>query len=235
MPDNRRPDGAAALSRTAPGQARPTARTLLSQSTSIMAGLTDYLVQHGTSVVFGNVLVQQLGIPIPAEPTLVLAGSLAARGLLSGGRVVVATVVATVMADAAWFFLGRRYGHALLKAMARLSITRGDARSEARFARWGLRSLLLARFVPGATQLLVPLAGARRVAPVAFLFYDFTGIVVWASVPVVGGMLLGRQADALFHAVSVGAMWLMLAPAVVVAVKVWRFRHPTKQPGRAAL
>src|SRR5438552_45931 len=48
-----------------------------------MHPITAHLAQHGVPLVFGNVLLQQIGVPIPAEPTLVVAGSLAAKGLLS--------------------------------------------------------------------------------------------------------------------------------------------------------
>src|SRR5260370_41370375 len=70
---------------------------------------TAYLLQHGLTLVFTNVLLQQMGAPIPAEPTLVVAGSLAAKGLLSPAAVVLTTVGAALLADAAWFVLGRHY------------------------------------------------------------------------------------------------------------------------------
>jgi membrane protein DedA with SNARE-associated domain len=44
--------------------------------------LVSVVTEQGLLLVFANVLLQQLGVPIPAEPTLVVAGSLAARGLL---------------------------------------------------------------------------------------------------------------------------------------------------------
>lgn len=201
-----------------------------------MHGIAQSLIRHGIRLVFANVFVQQIGVPIPAEPTLVVAGSLAARGLLSPSHVVAATVVATALADAVWFLLGRRYGRGILGVVARLSSSRATARDqEARFARWGLPALLLARFLPGATQLLIPLAGARHVAPFAFLFYDLTGIVVWASVPVLGGMLLDRHAESVIRALSASMVWLVVASLCVLGLRWWgRRRARTRGSGKSA-
>jgi membrane protein DedA with SNARE-associated domain len=198
-----------------------------------MHGMTQYLIRHGIRLVFANVFVQQMGVPLPAEPTLVIAGSLAAKGLLSPLRVVAATVVATALADAVWFSLGRRYGHGILGVVARLSPSRAVARDgKVRFAGWGLRALLVARFLPGATQLLIPLAGARHPTPFAFLFYDLTGIVIWASVPVLGGMLLDRRAEAVIRALSASTAWLAVASLGVLGLKWWRGRRSTGRPAR---
>ena len=182
---------------------------------------TESLAHHGAGLVFANVLAQQLGIPIPAEPTLVLAGALAAKGMVSPVRVVAATVAATAIADAVWFLLGRRYDRKVTRV---LSCPKSNpARRESRFSRWGIRSLLLARFLPGAVQLNVPLAGARHVKLGSFLFYDLTGIVLWASLPVTGGMLFHRQAEMLLHALTSGALWFAVAALVVaIAVLAWR-------------
>jgi membrane protein DedA with SNARE-associated domain len=60
------------------------------------------------------VLVEQIGIPVPALPTLLVAGSLARQGKLSLLTLLAAAVVASLAADAIWYFLGRRYGHRVL-------------------------------------------------------------------------------------------------------------------------
>jgi membrane protein DedA with SNARE-associated domain len=57
------------------------------------------VLQHGVGFVFLNVLLEQLGIPVPAVPTLLVAGALAADGRLSFGKLLAAAFVATVAAD----------------------------------------------------------------------------------------------------------------------------------------
>ena len=46
--------------------------------------LISLLSQYGLAIVFANVLIEQIGVPVPAIPTLVIAGALAAEGKLSG-------------------------------------------------------------------------------------------------------------------------------------------------------
>lgn len=55
-------------------------------------------------LVFTNVLMQQLGLPVPAVPTLLLAGSLAVSSS-SLGQVLAAAIVASVIADWLWYWV----------------------------------------------------------------------------------------------------------------------------------
>src|SRR3989449_245554 len=50
---------------------------------SVMDGVIDVLVRHGYLVVFGWVLAEQIGLPLPAVPFLLAAGALAGDGRLS--------------------------------------------------------------------------------------------------------------------------------------------------------
>jgi len=68
------------------------------------------IAQYGVLLVFFNVLVTQLGAPLPAVPTLVVAGALAAGGQLPVFGVLLVTVVACLLSDALWYAAGRRYG-----------------------------------------------------------------------------------------------------------------------------
>ena len=49
-----------------------------------MDALTDMVLRYGLTFLFLNVLVEQLGAPVPAAPTLIIAGALAAEGRVSG-------------------------------------------------------------------------------------------------------------------------------------------------------
>ena len=171
-----------------------------------MRAIAEHLARDGAKLVFANVFVQQIGVPFPAEPTLILSGSLVAKGLLSPVRVVAATVAASVIADAIWFLIGRRFGPALGRLFRRRSAAPAaepTQRGASWFERWGLRGLLVARFVPGAMQVIVPMAGARHVPFAVFLLYDLAGMVLWASLPIAGGMLFHGQLEALLRLFSI--------------------------------
>lgn len=125
-------------------------------STSLKTALTLY----APGVVFANVLLQQLGLPLPVLPTLLLAGSLAAS-LPRLAALLTLAVCAAILADRAWYLVGRRFGTRVLAWMCKLSINPGSCISQTadRFGRWGAWSLLLAKFIPGFSAVAAPLAG----------------------------------------------------------------------------
>src|SRR3982751_1334289 len=155
-----------------------------------MVRLFDLVIRHGIPLVFFNVMLEQLGVPLPAVPTLIVAGALSRMGRISSTNVLIASVVASLIADWIWFMLGRRYGYRILKTLCRISLSPDSCvrDTEARFERWGLKSLLFAKFVPGFSTVAPPLAGAGKRSTLAFLIYDAIGALLWAG----SGVALGR-------------------------------------------
>jgi len=127
--------------------------------------LVSLLSQSGLAVVFANVLVEQISLPVPALPTLVVAGALAAEGKLSMPLLFVVALVACSLADSAWYIAGRRFGNRVMKMLCRISLTPDSCVSEtqARFERWGVTALVIAKFVPALATIAPPLAGATRI------------------------------------------------------------------------
>src|SRR5205085_2240191 len=160
-----------------------------------MAKLIHYLVRYGVGLVFVNVFAEQIGAPIPAVPTLIVAGALARNGLMSSTHVLLVAVLASLIADWIWFLLGRRYGYRILRTLCRISLSPDSCvrDTEARFERWGLKSLLFAKFVPGFSTVAPPLAGAGKRGTFAFLVYDGIGALLWAGSAVAVGRLFHRQ------------------------------------------
>ncbi|MFP3562456.1 cytochrome P460, partial [Paraburkholderia sp. SIMBA_049] len=70
----------------------------------------------GGAAVFLNVLLTRLGVPIPAVPMLLFAGSAIAAGSLSFWPVFGAAVLGALIGDGAWFTAGRIYGRKLIFA-----------------------------------------------------------------------------------------------------------------------
>lgn len=156
----------------------------------MVARLFALVIQYGVPLVFLNVFLEQLGVPIPAVPTLIVAGALSRNGQLSSTHVLVAAFNASLIADYGWFLLGRRYGYRVLQTLCRISLSPDSCvrETETRFEKWGLKSLLIAKFVPGFSTVAPPLAGAARRSTVAFLIYDGIGALLWAG----SAIALGR-------------------------------------------
>ena len=196
-----------------------------------MSALMALIVTYGLALVFANVLAEQLGLPIPALPTLVVAGALAADGKFSAPLTLLAAVGASVIADFVWYELGRRQGNRILKTLCRISLSPDTCvrQTETYFERWGLPSLLVAKFIPGFSTVAPPMAGAIRSSRVAFFFFDAGGAALWAGSGIVVGMLFHRAIDeALEKLASVGSSAFVLlaaALAVFIAIKWWRRRR----------
>lgn len=156
--------------------------------------LSESLQRDAVWVVFLNVLLQQVGLPVPAVPTLLLAGSLAVS---SGqwGKVLAAAIVASVIADWIWYLAGRAYGYRVLSGLCKLSINPGScvSQTESRFVRWGLGSLVIAKFIPGFSTVAPPIAGSLRMALPGFLLAAAAGAALWAGLALGAGWVLRQE------------------------------------------
>lgn len=194
-------------------------------STTLRTALTLY----APGVVFANVLLQQLGLPVPVLPTLLLAGSLAS-GMPRLAALLAMALLAAMLADRVWYLVGRRFGTRVLAWMCKLSINPGSCISQTadRFGRWGPWSLLLAKFIPGFSAVAAPLAGVLRMSVPRFTLAADAGAALWAGLALGLGWLLRSQVDralALLH--SHGPL-LATTAALLLALwlgwKLWR-RH----------
>ena len=190
-----------------------------------MDALTTLVLRHGVGFVFLNVLLQQLGVPVPAVPTLLVAGALAADGRLPFGTLLAAVLVATVAADTVWFLLGRRYGQRVLRTLCRMSLSPDSCvrQTEGLFDTYGLASLLFAKFIPGYSTVAPPLAGVAGAPLPRFLLFTAGGTLLWSgSALSLGVVFHGAIERALSALTSLGGGALALlgvALLLYVAVK----------------
>ena len=201
-----------------------------------MAKLIHYLVRYGVSLVFLNVFAEQIGAPVPAVPTLIVAGALARNGKMSSTHIVLVAVLASLIADWIWFLLGRRYGYHILRTLCRISLSPDSCvrDTEARFERWGMKSLLFAKFVPGFSTVAPPLAGAgRKRSTFAFLVYDGIGALLWAGAAVATGRLFHRQVAEVMDWLTAMGGWavaaVVFALALFILAKWWQRARFYKQ------
>jgi len=137
------------------------------------------------SVVILPVLVvaEQVGVPLPAVPALLAVGALAAKGRVSVWLVIGAIAAVALPVDLVWHQLGRQRGARVLTGLCRLSLEPDVCvrRTQNIFERYGVRALLVAKFLPGLTTVMPPLAGIFGVPRLRFALYDLAGVVLWAG------------------------------------------------------
>ena len=192
------------------------------------------LTHYGLLIVFVNVLVAQLGFPIPAVPLLIAAGALAADGTLAVSEVFAVAVITSVAADTLWFAAGRAYGRRVMALLCRLSADAGAFvyRTETRFERWGTLALLMAKFIPGFSTLAPPLAASAGFGWGRFLVLDAVGAALWAGAAVGAGMTLHAPfEDVLLHLnvpqnAGPGLLSILVATYIGYRVRArWRFSN----------
>jgi len=189
------------------------------------------IAQYGLAFVFANVMLEQIGLPIPAVPTLVVAGALAAEGQLSPFAIFGVAFVACMIGDALWYLAGRRWGRRVMKLLCRVSLSPDSCvrQTEVRFDRWGGLTLVLSKFIPGLSTIAPPLAGAMRLGWPSFLLLNGLGVAIWAGAAIGAGMLFHAQiSDLILHLEDLGTLAIEIIGVLLggyIALKWWERRR----------
>lgn len=189
------------------------------------------LAAWGYYGIFAAVFVGNLGVPVPEETVMLAAGFLAGQVLLDLRLVYAVVILSAVTGDCCGYVIGRTGGQ---RIMTRLADTFPFMRARYErlqlfFQTHGSKAVFMARFIAGVRFMAGPMAGACGMPFFQFLGWNVLGAIVWCSLVVTVGYLIGDELDpalALAHQVS---RWIGVAAfLVLVAVFVfwWRDRRP---------
>jgi membrane protein DedA with SNARE-associated domain/rhodanese-related sulfurtransferase len=187
--------------------------------------------EYGVGVVVVNVFLDQIGLPVPAVPTLIVAGAVAADGGMPLLSLFAWSVLACLIADCAWYLVGQKYGIRVLKTLCRISLEPDScvSQTQTRFERWGVNSLVIAKFIPGLAIIAPPMAGALRIGWPRFIFLSACSAVLWVGSGLVAGMLfksqIGRLLEHLSEWGSVAGAGLVILLGAYIAFKWWERRR----------
>lgn len=185
-----------------------------------MSALILLLQKYGPLIVFANVLLEQAGVPVPAYPILILAGALAANGELSWQACLAVGLLACLISDLSWYAAGRRYGTRILTMLCRISLSPDYCVSQTEdiFSRWGVKSLLVAKFVPGFNTIAPPLSGALGIRRTVFLLYGGAGALLWVGTGLGIGMIFHESIDAVLSILSTMGMAALTVVGGLLAI-----------------
>lgn len=191
-----------------------------------------FVGSYGLPLVFAAVFVEQIGIPLPAIPWLLAVGALSATGKFSPAFPIALTVVACVTADAIWFYLGRYRGNRVLAFLCRISLEPDSCvrRTENMFTRYGVRSLIVAKFLPGFLSTVAPpLAGMSKMSFLRFLLFDTLGALLYAvSFVMLGYFFTGQIQQVMDAMAGIGGKALGLLVVLIggyIGIKYWQRRR----------
>ncbi len=178
------------------------------------------------SLLFAGVLANQAGVPLPMVPALLAAGALSAHVGTNVVPSILVTVLASLVADAIWYGVGRWRGQHALRTVARLlrRSTEHVGSTEGRLRDHQLVLLFGGRFVPELNPIAAAMAGATRMRPRRYGAIAVASALAWAGSWTGAGYALATVTrEAAVPLVSVAAV-VIIGAALAAVVKLRRRR-----------
>jgi membrane protein DedA with SNARE-associated domain/rhodanese-related sulfurtransferase len=190
---------------------------------------TSAIAQHGYVILSVLVFLDALGLPVPAAVAILVAGAVAADGLLQPLYLLGVAVLAMLAGDTLLFLLGRYTGWWLLGVLCRISLNPENCilRSADSFYRRGRQLLVFAKFVPGINSMAPPLAGSMNMRLAQFLLLDLTGTVLYVGLYFAVGFMFSNALGVLVHDYQAaghilgGIVIALIAIYLVYQLRLW--------------
>jgi membrane protein DedA with SNARE-associated domain len=156
-----------------------------------------FIERHGYALLFLWVLTEQSAIPLPSGPLMLATGALIRTGRLQVAPAILCCLIAALIADTIWYELGKHRGRQVLRLVCRLSLEPDSCvrQTENAFLKYGMRSLLISKFIPGLNAVAAPLAGQSKRSYLQFALYDGVGALIWCGAYFVLGYVFSGQLE----------------------------------------
>ncbi|MCZ7663459.1 MAG: bifunctional DedA family/phosphatase PAP2 family protein [Thermoleophilia bacterium] len=180
--------------------------------------------EWGLWIVFAIAFLEtsaMVGLLVPGETVVLLAGALASRGVLDLGDLLLVVALAALLGDSTGYLLGRKLGREFVLRHRRLFRIKPEhlARVDRYFQGHGGTTILFGRWVGFLRSLAPFMAGSARMPYGRFLIFDLVGVISWASTVTLLGFVFGKS----YHLVErwLGRVSLFLLLLVVAGVLFW--------------
>ena len=170
-----------------------------------------------------------VGLVVPGETVLLLAGFLAWRGDLDISIVIACAVVGAIVGDSIGYEIGRHLGRHLYSSRIGRWVGRKRWERARKYLRAkGGRAVFVGRFVAVIRALVPAVAGDAHLPYGTFLKWNAAGAFLWGVLHVGIGYLAGPSYRAVEH--TLGRASLAVLALVVVVALVMHFRRRRKAP-----
>jgi membrane protein DedA with SNARE-associated domain len=189
------------------------------------------LDRYGYAIIFASVLLESLGLPIPAFPFLLAAGAASTLGSMKLSIVLLTAVIGMLIGDTVLYILGRLSGWWILGFLCKVSASPETCilRSAESFYRRGRITLVVAKFIPGINTMAPPLAGSLRMRIQQFLALDLLGSLLYIVPFLALGYFFSRGIERIVNSIhSLGQVFLWLFVLALLVYAVHRFRIYSK-------
>lgn len=142
--------------------------------------------QYGYWAVMVGVLLENMGVPLPGETIVIVAGFLAGSGDLDYWLVLGSAIAAATIGGSVGYWIGFYGGWSLLLGLGRLLRIQESQLLDLkeRFSLNATRAVFFGRFIAFLRVFVGPMAGIARMPFGKFLIYNFAGAALWAGVMV---------------------------------------------------
>jgi membrane-associated protein len=180
----------------------------------------------GLAVICGIIFAETglfVGFFLPGDSLLVTAGILAAAGHLSLGGLLSLVTLCAIAGDQLNYFVGRKAGQALYNREDSFFFKKKHLeRAHEFYEKYGVKTIIIARFVPIVRTFCPAVAGAARMTYRKYLPFDILGGILWVFCTVLGGYFLGRSVPNInkhLHIVIALVVFVSLLPAIIEVLR----------------
>ncbi len=160
---------------------------------------------------------------LPGDSLLFSVGLLAsASGQLDVYFVIPLLILAALSGDQVNYFLGRYFSSWIREREQILFLKRSHVeQTETFYAKYGAKTVILARFIPIVRTVAPFVAGAGRMSYPVYLLYGFLGACLWVTSITIAGFYLGDNAfiKENFEKVVLGIVGVSVLPILVGLIK----------------
>ncbi len=164
-----------------------------------MKQLLKLLLSFGLVAVFGGMILESVGIPLPSEIILPFAGYLVYQGKAGFWAAVLVGTLGGTVGSLLAYGLGLWGGRPLLERYGRYILIREEElrRAERWFARYGAEAVFFGRLLPAVRTYISFPPGITRMRLPLFTIYTLAGSLIWSVVLTYAGVILGPRWESL--------------------------------------
>jgi membrane protein DedA with SNARE-associated domain len=190
----------------------------------VLHALEPTLNHYGYLAIFGLVLLEDFGIPVPGETVLILGAVYAGTGRLNILLVALLGFIGAVIGDNIGFAIGHFGGRRLVERWGRYVFITPERLDKATnfFERYGGWIIVVARFIEGLRQANGIVAGTTGMHWARFVAFNALGAALWVGVWTSVGYFAGDHIDAVYNTVTRYITYFALALGLVVIAYITR-------------
>lgn len=189
---------------------------------------------YGYLAVFLGILLENLGLPIPGETVTLVGGFLAGSGELNYWLLLGDAIFAAVLGGICGYWIGRYGGWTLLVSLSKFFRIQEIKLLELKdkFSENASKAVFFGRFVALLRIFASPMAGISEMPFGKFLWFNFAGATVWASVMVTLAFFVGNivSLEQLVAWVAKFAILAFILAIAWIAIPLWWESRKSAEP-----